>query len=354
MRYGFVPTVLLLTVAGAAGASAAPPEEPGPDHAKPDGARPEGRAAAEKRSKGWTEENDEGLARTGTAPRAAAEALFHQGLADMEAGQIAEGCARLAASVATVPEDAVKGALAECYTVLGKLGEAWEVWRDLSTSASTAWARDHAATAAAALDRRLARVTIDLGGAAPANLVVTLNGEQVSAVAAEHRIAPGALVVVAASPEIERWTQTFHARPGVATRVEIPVARIRGELRSRTRAQRISLSVLGAGAAGFMIGSVYGGLAYADWRGASASCGGTTDHCETAGYASAQRQLASARRAATISSWSIGIGLGTAAVGLIAYVYVSDPSRSESARTWRASPMMGSQALGIMFTRSVP
>lgn len=320
MKYSLVSTVLLLAVLRAAVANAAPDEKPAP----------------QDRS-------------------AAAAALFHQGLADMEAGKIAEGCDKLAASVATMPESGVIGALAECYTVLGKLSEAWEVWRDLSTSAPSAWARDYAAAAAAALDKRLARVTIHLHGAALANLVVTLNGKPVSAVdATEHRVVPGTLLVVAASPEIERWTQTFHARPGATTRIEIPVAESQNELRRRKRAQLISLSVVGAGAAAVGVGAVYGGVAYADWRSAAESCGGTTDHCKTAGYASAQSQLASARRGATISSWSTGIGLGAAAAGLIAYLYFSDPSSAESPRAWRASPMMGSQVLGVMLTRSVP
>jgi hypothetical protein len=320
MKNSLVSTVLLLAVQFAAVANAAPDTKPAPQD-----------------------------------PSAAAAELFHQGLADMEAGKMGQGCDKLAASVALTPDSAVIGALAECYTALGKLGEAWALWRDLSTSAQSPWARQYAAEAAAALDKRLARVALHLRGAALANLVVTINGKAVSAVdATEHRVVPGTVVVVAASPEIERWTRTFHARPGTATKIEIPVEESRNELRGRKRAQRISLSVIGAGAAAVGVGAVYGGLAYADWRGAATSCGGTTDHCKTAGYASAQSQLASARRAATISSWSIGVGLGVAAAGLISYVYFGDPSNVESTRTWRASPMMGPQVLGISLTRSVP
>jgi hypothetical protein len=42
---------------------------PRPGRAKPDATRPEGRVAADQRSEGWTENNVEGLAPTGTVPR---------------------------------------------------------------------------------------------------------------------------------------------------------------------------------------------------------------------------------------------------------------------------------------------
>jgi hypothetical protein len=285
---------------------------------------------------------------------AAAAALFHQALEDMEAGRTAEGCDKLATSVAMVPDSSVLGALAECNTALGRLSEAWELWRDLSTSAPTPSLRDYATTKAAALDRWLARVVIRLRGAPPANLVVTLNGKPVRTDAVEHRVDPGRLVVVASSPEIARWTQTFAARRGSRFEIQIPVAQAQSELRGRQRARWLGLSLVGAGTAAFGVGAVYGGLAYADWQGAGDSCGGDTARCNSAGYASAQGQLASARRSATIASWTTGIGLGVAALGLVTYLSFRDPAPAETARAWRASPMAGPHAVGVVLTRSMP
>lgn len=285
---------------------------------------------------------------------AAAAALFQQALEDMEAGRTAEGCDKLATSVAMVPDGNVVGALAECKTAVGRLSEAWELWRDLATSAPDPWLRDYATKKATALDAWLARVVIRLRGAAPANLVVTFNGKPVRTDAVEHRVDPGRLVVVASSPETARWTQTFATGRGSRLEIQIPVAQAQSELRGRQRARWLGLSLAGAGMAAAAVGAVYGGLAYADWRGASDSCGGSTDHCNSAGYASAQSQLASARRDASIASWTTGIGLGAAALGLVTYLSFREQAPAETAPAWRASPMAGPQAVGVVLTRSLP
>jgi hypothetical protein len=287
--------------------------------------------------------------------RAAAAELFQQGINDLQAGKTAEGCDKLAESVATVPDSGAMGALAECDTALGRLSEAWELWRDLSTSAPTAELRDDAMKNAAALDKRLSRVAIHLRGTAPSNLVVTLNGKPVSAVdATQHRVTPGTLVVVAASPEIEPWTQTLNAKEGATIDIEIPVVESQNAMGRRKRGRLVGLSIVGAGAIVLGIGAVYGGTAYADWRSAADSCGGNTDHCKGLGYASAQSDLASARRAATISSWTTAAGVGVAAAGLLVYLSFRHRTGTESATAWRASPMTGSQRLGVVLTRSLP
>src|SRR5262245_51060813 len=96
--------------------------------------------------------------------RATATALFQEGMAAIEAGKTEEGCSKLAESVATMPDSGAMGALAECDTALGRLSEAWELWRDLATSAPTPELRDDAAKNATALDARLARVVVHLHG----------------------------------------------------------------------------------------------------------------------------------------------------------------------------------------------
>jgi len=288
--------------------------------------------------------------------RAVAAALFQQGIDDIQAGKTAEGCRKLAESVATMPDSGAMGALAECDTALGNLADAWALWRDLSSSAPTPELRADAANNAAALDRRLARVAIHVRGAAPPNLVVTLNGKPVSALdASEQRVAPGPLVVVAAAPEIEGWTRRFDARQGATVQVEIDVAESQDTMVRRRRGRLIGLSLVGAGAATLAVGAVYGGIAYSDWRSATRTCGGDIDHCKTAGYVSAQRQIASSRHAASIASWSSAIGLGTAAIGALVTLVFRTPTVDEhTATAWRASPMAGAQTLGIALTRSLP
>jgi len=319
MTYGLVSTAALLAALGAPIANAAPPATPDADE-----------------------------------HRAAAAALFQQGIDDLQAGKTAEGCRKLAESVATIPDSGAMGALAECNTALGNLADAWALWRDLSASAPTPELRADAANNAAALDRRLARVAIHLRGAAPPNLVVTLNGKPVSAVeTTEHRVTPGTLVVVAAAPEIERWTRRFDARQGATVAVEIDVTESQDTMVRRRRGRLIGFSLVGVGVAGLVVGGVYGGIAYSDWRSAAASCGGDVDHCKTAGYARAQSQVASTRHAATIASWSSAIGLGIAVAGALVSLSFRTPAVGEST-AWRASPMAGAHTLGIALTRSLP
>lgn len=286
--------------------------------------------------------------------RAAAAALFHQGISDMEAGKTAEGCAKLAESVATMPDSGAMGALAECDTALGRLAEAWDLWHDLASSAPTAELREDAAKNAAALDARLARVTIRLRGEAPADLVVTLNDKPVPAgEVTERRVLPGKLVAVATSPDTERWSQTVTVKQGETIEIEVPVVASQGAVHRRARNRVIGLSFLGVGVLGLAIGATYGGIAYAHWSSASSSCGGDTDHCKSAGYANAQSELAGARSAATISSWSTAIGVGATATGLIVYLLSREP-KTESAMAWRAAPMAGPRTVGITLTRSLP
>jgi hypothetical protein len=287
--------------------------------------------------------------------RATAAALFEQGMRDINAGKTAEGCDKLAEGLEIVPDTGVMVTLAECNTALGRLGEAWELWRELASSAPTTELREDAAKIAAELDARLARVAIHVRGGAPANLVVTLNGKAVRALeAGDHRVTPGTLTVIAASPQVERWTQTFDARQGETVEIAIPIVASQSELHRRQRVRQISLSLVGAGTVALGVGAVYGGAAYIDSRNATESCGGSRDHCASAGYASAQSDLASARRAATISSWSTAAGLGAAAAGLIVYLALRDPPSTESAIAWRASPMTGSHTLGVVLTRRLP
>ncbi len=286
--------------------------------------------------------------------RAAAAALFQDGLEAMQAGKTAEGCDKLAESVATIPDSGAKGALAECYAVIGRLSESWELWRDLANSAPTAELRDDAAKNAAALDKRLARVVIIVRGAVPAGLVVTLNDKPVAAVSAtEHRVTPGSLVVIAESPEIERWSRTVTAKEGEKLDIDIHTVVSRSLIQNRRRGRLVGLTVTGVGVIAIAVGAVFGGAAYASSNSADSNCGGSTDHCK-GDYASAQSDLASARHSATISSWTVGTGLFAAATGAIIYLVYREPKDRESATAWQITPTGDSQTVGLALSRSLP
>ncbi|HEX8111089.1 MAG TPA: hypothetical protein VF516_25340 [Kofleriaceae bacterium] len=286
--------------------------------------------------------------------KAAAAALFENGIRDMHAGQTERACSELAESVATWPDSGAKGALAECDTALGRLSDAWELWRDLATTAPTQDLRDDATQNAAALDRKLVRIVLRLRGQAPPTLVVTINGKPFSTLAnAERRIEPGTLVVDATSPDTAPWTQTLSAQAGTTITVEILLRPSSAPLRRQRSFQVMGLSLLVAGAVGLGVGAASGGMAYVDWRSASDACGGNTGHCKGAGFASAQSDLDHARTAATISTVSSGIGAGVAALGALLYIF-NRPRASESETAWRVAPLAGSQTMGLVLSRSMP
>jgi hypothetical protein len=289
------------------------------------------------------------------ARKAAAAALFQDGLEAMQAGRTAEGCDKLAESVATIPDSGAKGALAECYTAIGKLSESWDLWRELANSAPTAELRDDASKNAAALDKRLARVVINVRGAVPAGLTVTLNDKPVAAVSTtEHRVTPGKLTVIAESPEIERWSQTLTAKEGEKLDVDIHAVVSRSSVAHRQHGRKLGLVVGGVGVLAIGVGAVFGGLAYSSHNSAESSCGGDVEHCKSAGYLSAQSDLDSARSRATISSWAVGTGLVAAATGAIIYLVYSEPRHAESATAWRIAPTGDSQSVGVSLSRSLP
>jgi hypothetical protein len=286
--------------------------------------------------------------------RAIAAAMFQQGIEDMQAGKTEQGCAKLAESVATMPDSGAMGALAECDTALGRLSEAWELWRDLSTSAPTAELRDDAAKNAAALDKRLARVAIHLRGDAPSDMVVTLNDKPVGAVDSEHRVVPGKLVVVAVAPDIERWAKTFDAKPGATIEVEIPLVASRSAVRKRAAGRVVAWSFMGFGTVAVITGVVFGYRASSNWDDAKLLCGGNTDNCNSAGFLQAQSKLADARHDASIASWTTAAGLVAIAAGVVVYVQYRSPRTAESATAWRVSPTAGPQTVGIVLTRGLP
>jgi hypothetical protein len=125
--------------------------------------------------------------------------------------------------------------------------------------------------------------------------------------------------------------------------------------RRHKRGRVIGLSLVGAGAVALGFGAVFGSIAYTDWQSATDSCGGSTNHCKAAGFTSAQSKLNSARSAASISTWTAGAGTAAVVAGLIVYFSLRDPaSGTESASAWRASPLAGSQTLGLVLSRSLP
>jgi hypothetical protein len=113
----------------------------------------------------------------GGGDAAAAEALFRQGAAEMDAGNFASACPKIEESFRLDPATGALLTLAACYERSGKVASAWVRYLDVESRAAKEGDKDREAVArqkAAELAPRLPRVTITL---APA--VSSLDGVQV-------------------------------------------------------------------------------------------------------------------------------------------------------------------------------
>jgi hypothetical protein len=157
-------------------------------------------------------------------PRVEATALFEQGVADLHAGRTEQACKELAASLAREDDSGTKGALATCDTQLGRVASAWQLWKDLADTAPTADLRADAKANAKQLEPRLPRYVVQLQGAAPAGLAVTLNGAPADpTLGVALPIDPGAVIAAATAPGRQPWTATYQAVEGQQLTISVPV-----------------------------------------------------------------------------------------------------------------------------------
>ena len=309
------------------------------------------------------------VARADVPPEATA--LFDQGIKDLQAGNTAIACKELAASLAQYPDSGTKGALAECYTKIGKVVSAWNLWRDLADTAPSAEDKNDAAGNAYKLEARLPHFVIRLRGAPVAGLAVVVENNPVSdpTLAVPLPIDPGTFTVHASAPDYNDWTQAFQANEGKLTVVEIPalVAKpkpkpvvssmpttgpatvIVREDSAATRHSRhvigISLGLVGLVAAG--VGTATGLSASSKWNKAKNDCQGNIDVCPQADLMQAQSDVNSARTSALVST--IGVGVGGAALLVGAIVFFSAPSAETSSTQARLqlAPSLDPRAPGF-------
>jgi hypothetical protein len=119
------------------------------------------------------------------ADSAAAQALFDQARALMEAGRVAEACPKLEESQRLDPGSGTLLNLARCYEASGRLATAWTTYLEAAGASRTAGNPEREAAArefAASLEPRLSRLVIDLvPGERPRGLEITRDGERVGA-----------------------------------------------------------------------------------------------------------------------------------------------------------------------------
>ncbi len=299
--------------------------------------------------------------------KAAAEALFDEGVKLLRAGNYAEACKKLEGSQRVDPGIGTLLFLGECYKKSGRTASAWATFREAASKAEAAGEEDRARVGmqrADELEPTLSRVTFDV---AEENLNIeglTLRQGEWPVVRALWGTAvpvdPGQLKVVAEAPGYESWETTVLVGEGgsAATLTVPPLVKlpeeaappppepVQEEPKSRVSVtaddvrrpgsgqRTVGLVVTGLGVVGVGVGSAFGILAMQAENDASEFCEGDTCLTGTEGVDLTEQ----ARRHALVSTIGFAAG-GALLVGGLT-LYFTAPKSRESARL-RLSPTPG-------------
>ena len=300
---------------------------------------------------------------------AAAEALFHQGSALLNAGRYAEACPMLEAARRLVRGIGVTLYLGECYERTGRLAGAWAQFDEARALAEA----QHDRRAAIARDRaqqlwsRLPRLTVVVAATSP-GLQITDDGVPLDTAAytVERPVEPRVHHLRAETPGRPAWEASVNvpSAPGTV-RVEVPTpeqpppaltpalpANVRPASLAvdsvatappaespagRPSGQRVAgIALFGAGAVGLAAGTFFGLEAKA--RQDASNSGGhclPDDHCDATGLHDRSIALTDA----TISTVGLVGGLACAAGGAVLYLTAPDDRRPPMALT--AQPRAG-------------
>jgi hypothetical protein len=277
---------------------------------------------------------------------AAAQALFEQGVRELEAGRFAQACPALAESQRLDPHPGTLFALAECEAKSGKIASAVGHYQDylglLSRMSAEQLERhaERAATARAqveALKSQVPTLSLVLPAAAPADLIVERDGMRLQGPAlgaplpidpGEHvivtRLASGAemrVILSVAIGEAKTLELTLPEAPPAAAPAAPPAGR---ELEPRRKVDPLrtwAWAIGGVGLAGVAAGSVTGIIVLQKKATVTDHCVGNV--CDDVGKEAGD----TGKTLAAVSTVSFGIGL-TAVATSIALLIATEPRKA--------------------------
>lgn len=304
------------------------------------------------------------------ADKAAAEQLFKEARALMNAKQFEEACPKLEASLRLDAALGTRLNLASCYEEVGKLASAWGMYHEAADLAANEnqpkrvkFAQDHAK----ALEPRLPKLVITV--AAPvAGQTVLRDGTVIDAAlyGTPIYVDPGTRTIEAKAPDYKPFSLEITVLEGKETKVEVPelVAEPKlpphfgGPSRDPGSAEEVvvrgdpgktrrltGLIVGGSGLAATAVGLGFGWSARSKWNDAKADgkCDTDTNLCTPEG----QELADAARRRATISTVFVGVGAAMMVTGAV--LYFTAP-KAERPRRARLVPAGGHDSLGLALT----
>jgi hypothetical protein len=310
-----------------------------------------------------------GAARAQRGDAAAAEQLFSAGRVAFERGDFEQACPKFEESQRLDPAAGTLINLAACYEKLGRLASAWEAWRGaLQVLTPTDERRPVVERLAAAMEKRVPRLHIELAPGAPAGTRVTRDSVDLgtASLGVGLPVDPGRHLVIATAPgRLERRydvevsegkTQKIVVEPGelrptsappaTAPPAALPARSDRAVTLPDRPAQAggtrtLGYAVAGAGVLGILTGSVTGIIALQRKN-------AMLDDCEKidGGYACGPAGLDAASEGETFATVStIAFAAGAVAAGAGLWLILSSDERHETAVV--VSPVSSGASVGF-------
>ncbi|HEU4733730.1 MAG TPA: hypothetical protein VFT22_37820 [Kofleriaceae bacterium] len=304
---------------------------------------------------------------------AAATAEFDRGRALLKAGKYPEACAAFEHSQKLEPASGTLYNLAGCHAKLGKLASAWVAYRELAQRDANPARRADSARQAKLLEPRLPRLLIR-STAAPPGLVVTMNGQDVTALlGVDSPVDLGTYQLIAKAPgfqdrelavevtdegktvtaTLELEQRVVHEPPPPPPPVAAPAiapgkragAPDEPPPEAGTASHRRAYGAIagGAGVALVATGLVFGNLARGKWNDVKKLCGNDLT-CDPGQAAEGNRLSDSAHLDGNIATGLV-IG-GAVALGAGAYLWFTAPSRADRTAL-RVLPGAGTANVGL-------
>lgn len=319
-------------------------------------------------------------AQAGASDKAAAEALFDQGMALMAKSQFTEACKRFERSQAVDPGLGTMLYLADCYERVGRTASAWALFREAASMASAAGQQERAAAGAsraASLKPKLSYLTVSVAKANRVQGITVHRGDSLLAdslwgialpvdpgdhilrveapgfVSLESTVSvagDGAQVSFDAPRLVASAAPQDEAPPSVPPSLT-PSGPVESDIELNTTesteapgsTQRVvGLIVAGAGGVSVAVGAAFGIHAIAQNRKALDSC--DSELCSTSQGVDFTDKARSAANVSTVM-WTAGVALITG--GLITYWLA--PDEEAPAVTLAASPDSAMLQLGGAF-----
>lgn len=267
-----------------------------------------------------------------------AEALFDEGKAAMERGDLSSACAKLEESRRLDPAGGTELALAVCYERARRFASAWRAYRQALASAQRDGRADRQAIARARLgtiEPRLSRITIEIAPelAGLPGLSVRLDELELRrpswgipipydggnytlrVTASGHR--PLTQTIVVHAEHESRTVRVSRLEPAQSPPLAsgpVPRARAAEARRSRSASRTWSYALGGAGAAALLAGGYFGARAISAKGELEAACDGT--ECPRSTEPRREAAIADAQRSTVL------LGVGLIAVGIGIYLFL--------------------------------